>query len=142
MLAALLCVHTGSGLAGAGCCFKSPFSFVLCLGRTQMSGMRLKTALSTQPIITWQVLEPTLFSHFSSFSSPPSNFPLHPRVGISEPRPVNTSWLTHLESTPLHHRSATEKQWEEEHEEPQQKEQTTPKGEHLKHFKHKLRNER
>lgn len=96
-----------------------------------MSGMRLKTALSTQLIITWQVLEPTLFSHFSSFSSPPSDFPLHLRVGISEPRPVNVSWLTHLESTPLHHCSATEKQWEEGDEEPRQKECTAPKDEHL-----------
>lgn len=124
-LAILLCVCAPDpGVGGAGCCFKSLFSFVLCLGRTHMSGMRLKTALSPQLIITWQVVEPTLFSHFSSFSSPPSNFPLHPRVGISEPQPVNVSWLTHLESNPLHHCPATEeeKQWEEAHEKPREKE--------------------
>lgn len=59
-----------------------------------MSGMHLKTALSPEPIITWQVVEPTLFSHFS-FASPPSNFPLHPRVGISEPQPVNVRRMAH-----------------------------------------------
>lgn len=107
------------GEGGAGCCFKSPFSFVLCLGRTQMSGMHLKTALSPEPIITWQVVEPTLFSHFSPFSSPPFNFPLHPRVGISEPQPVNVAWLTHLESAPLHPCSNTDTHWEEGHEKPQ-----------------------
>lgn len=90
-----LCAHlTGGG--GAACCFKSPFSSVLCLGRTHTSGMRLKTALSAEPIITRQLLEPASFSHFSSVPSPPSFLPLHPRVGISEPQPGN---LTHLDST-------------------------------------------
>lgn len=84
-----------------------------------MSGMHLKTALSPEPIITWQVVEPTLFSHFSPFSSPPFNFPLHPRVGISEPQPVNVAWLTHLESAPLHPCSNTDTHWEEGHEKPQ-----------------------
>lgn len=102
------------GGGGAACCFKSPFSSVLCLGRTHTSGMHLKTALSPEPIITWQVLEPTRFSHFSSVSSP-SSLPLHPRVGISEPQPGN---LTHLDST---HGSSTGEQWEEEHEKPQQR---------------------
>lgn len=90
-----LCAHlTGGG--GAACCFKSPFSPVLCLGRTHTSGMRLKAALSAEPIITRQLLQPAPFSHFSSVSSPPSSLPLHPRVGISEPQPGN---LTHLDST-------------------------------------------
>ncbi len=39
-----------------------------------MSGMRLKTALSTQPIITWQVLEPTLFSVVALHVLPPTVF--------------------------------------------------------------------